>query len=1038
MRIKLILINHQVDNQSNFLISIPFSVQTFGEFNEYLIQYFELPQSTHLQFQLDGFCILHKEQIHQMLKECDTLKVTLASQESMLQKRKGSVLSSNSVKKQKKETSHEIKLKEFINDMLQIQKNLESEQKNSDEEDTSSSCSSTSSSRNKKKLRQEKKEKLERQKKFTEKIQRRFDGIRELQNKNFMDKYAADFRRDMENAFKSQDSQIQRESIEKDKINDLLEKFNPNNYIQEDLLKYFDSDIQKGFNSIEKDKRKDYFENYNPYDFNHLQKEALKSLSESNSDSSAESESEIESVKKIGNKKQGNVSAKYQKVLEKEACLNKKLVDKNNQGISTNPIQSIFQKGDTLGKPIETLNAQTKVIQSKNQQQQLATQAIKQGVNNQAVQNLNQQTQQVKAKQAQVPQLNSNQAASKQDNQAKNTNKQADFQKLNANPIQKNLNLTNKVAEKPTLQGVLNKKVARKLSSSDSSSSSSSDDESEPEIAQIKQKIQLSFQKQNEQQTKPIKPTAQQQDQLKNSNKAITPLSKQNHQSEEKPQSNQTTPSSKPTLQPLLKGPKQEHILNLNLKSPLEIYEEKKILWKQISPFITKMDKKLKKQQEQALKSQQTVNQNNTNPQTDQHNQQKHNETHQKIEATNQIQQISIKENDQDQDLPPFDLKGFDKINLKDIVDYEKCLQKNFFNENDQIYFKDVELDEEALCPKLSEWKRGTVTQIINAKKVKLSVSIGGKIESSTLDTSVFKALYLKTSAEQAQEKKEQVQQIKVETKKEDNTKQQETQENNYRAINDKNIFVGRTVNYYYSDKNYFQDKYILEHSNRNQDHYMPLSLLLNFPKIKKEVDTIEDLVQKLQTFMKITNQVIQFELNADKTMIRKKQLKKDQNKDKSQQKQNNQNNNKNQNQKQNSNENNKNNHNNNTNRNGGNVPKLSQSLINQIQSTHKDQASSQLNNNNNLRSQLIETQQLDKTPQKQEKTNENQKENEDGELVEKMEIESKQQNKDQETSKSTQMEEEDKEQKTITQQIVQNVQQQMIKQINELSYLNI
>lgn len=44
------------------------------------------------------------------------------------------------------------------------------------------------------------------------------------------------------------------------------------------------------------------------------------------------------------------------------------------------------------------------------------------------------------------------------------------------------------------------------------------------------------------------------------------------------------------------------------------------------------------------------------------------------------------------------------------MVDYEKSLNKNFFNINDLIYFKDIEFDEEALQPKSSEWKKGTIT----------------------------------------------------------------------------------------------------------------------------------------------------------------------------------------------------------------------------------------------------------------------------------------------------------------------------------------
>jgi len=56
MRIRLIFVNYEIDGVSSFIVSVPFSVQNFSEFSDYLKDHFELPQaSSQLMFSLDGF-----------------------------------------------------------------------------------------------------------------------------------------------------------------------------------------------------------------------------------------------------------------------------------------------------------------------------------------------------------------------------------------------------------------------------------------------------------------------------------------------------------------------------------------------------------------------------------------------------------------------------------------------------------------------------------------------------------------------------------------------------------------------------------------------------------------------------------------------------------------------------------------------------------------------------------------------------------------------------------------------------------------------
>lgn len=98
--------------------------------------------------------------------------------------------------------------------------------------------------------------------------------------------------------------------------------------------------------------------------------------------------------------------------------------------------------------------------------------------------------------------------------------------------------------------------------------------------------------------------------------------------------------------------------------------------------------------------------------------------------------------------MPPFNLEGFDRISLKDVVNYEKSLNTCFFNEKDEIYFKDLELDEDTFAPKISEWKKGTIVQVINVKQVRVAVEYLDSTDQAIYNTAIFNALYLKSTSD--------------------------------------------------------------------------------------------------------------------------------------------------------------------------------------------------------------------------------------------------------------------------------------------------
>lgn len=74
MRIKVIFTNYEVEGDRNFLLEVPFRVSHFSDLHEYLKDYFELPESAHLNFALDEFNIMHKESLQTLLEDLDILR----------------------------------------------------------------------------------------------------------------------------------------------------------------------------------------------------------------------------------------------------------------------------------------------------------------------------------------------------------------------------------------------------------------------------------------------------------------------------------------------------------------------------------------------------------------------------------------------------------------------------------------------------------------------------------------------------------------------------------------------------------------------------------------------------------------------------------------------------------------------------------------------------------------------------------------------------------------------------------------------------
>lgn len=78
---------------------------------------------------------------------------------------------------------------------------------------------------------------------------------------------------------------------------------------------------------------------------------------------------------------------------------------------------------------------------------------------------------------------------------------------------------------------------------------------------------------------------------------------------------------------------------------------------------------------------------------------------------------------------------------------------------------------------------------------------------------------------------------------------------------------IAQQINYYLSDENLTNDEFFYKEVASHKDHFVKLSLFLNCNKIKKLG------VNKVQQIVDAVQGEDELELNADKTMIRRKSL---------------------------------------------------------------------------------------------------------------------------------------------------------------------
>jgi len=83
---------------------------------------------------------------------------------------------------------------------------------------------------------------------------------------------------------------------------------------------------------------------------------------------------------------------------------------------------------------------------------------------------------------------------------------------------------------------------------------------------------------------------------------------------------------------------------------------------------------------------------------------------------------------------------------------------------------------------------------------------------------------------------------------------------------------IGKQINYYFSEKNYEKDKFIKAHVEKDPERYMPISLLLNFPKIRG-MSTDPGMILESIKYILRTDPNCNYEIDETESRIKKKIL---------------------------------------------------------------------------------------------------------------------------------------------------------------------
>ncbi|CAD8086784.1 unnamed protein product [Paramecium primaurelia] len=352
--------------------------------------------------------------------------------------------------------------------------------------------------------------------------------------------------------------------------------------------------------------------------------------------------------------------------------------------------------------------------------------------------------------------------------------------------------------------------------------------------------------------------------------------STQKNEQKMKPKINQIVSESESSSEdvPIKKSQPANKIL-INILSPEEELKNKQEEWKKT------FTKSSQKQPDQQI-SQQPKSNIKFNPIQQNPPQISQNQTKDKI-----IQQVSsIK--------PTTKLNEFIKLPVQTLKDDPTLIEKN-----DEVLFKYSYLDVEKCEPTVSNLLNGIIEE--NSQSGKKLIILTKRNEKLSIYYSEIQELQINVATIQSQARKAAIRVLSqdVDAKQQQQQSQQQQQQQSQQENQQQKVLtqsdtnstkipqqlkdvidpfgIGQQINYYYSDKNYSKDDFILQHSAQDSEKYMQMKLLLNFPKVKSKIKSEDELFDIIDLFLRKTKQdLVNFELKKNNDglwMIRKKQI---------------------------------------------------------------------------------------------------------------------------------------------------------------------
>ena len=195
-------------------------------------------------------------------------------------------------------------------------------------------------------------------------------------------------------------------------------------------------------------------------------------------------------------------------------------------------------------------------------------------------------------------------------------------------------------------------------------------------------------------------------------------------------------------------------------------------------------------------------------------------------------------------------LEGYEELCLESLKELGDADASKLMHEGLRVYYKVLEMDEEGWDLRLSkDYIQGIVVRFGSGILTVDIVKDGRVASSDEMHVDVIYSLLVSRESAKHQELLDRV------LKRSKGDEEMREHKEKYKKLaevdatmSEQEKQISHQVNYYFGDKNYFRDKFILNHVEHDEDKALSLELLLNFNKVKdlsRDLTLIEGALRK-------------------------------------------------------------------------------------------------------------------------------------------------------------------------------------------------